>query len=94
MNVIGALRRVALPLHGKLPGIAVAALLGLAAQSIAGGLGEPLARNPVLVAMLFGLLIGNTLQCPEALRPGLDFPNAICCAWSWCSSAFASPSLC
>ncbi|MEQ1516923.1 MAG: putative sulfate exporter family transporter, partial [Usitatibacteraceae bacterium] len=60
-------------IRAKLPGIGVAAALGLAAQWIAGGLGEPLARNPVLVAMLFGLLIGNTLQCPDGLRPGLDF---------------------
>ena len=49
------------------------ALLAFAAGWIAGGLGEPLARNPVLVAMLFGLLIGNTFGCPEALKPGLDF---------------------
>jgi uncharacterized integral membrane protein (TIGR00698 family) len=56
-----------------LPGIAVATALALAAGWIAGGLGEPLARNPVLVAMLFGLLIGNSFGCPEGLRPGLDF---------------------
>jgi len=51
----------------------VAAVLALVAGWIAGGLGEPLARNPVLVAMLFGLVIGNTFGCPEALKPGLDF---------------------
>ncbi len=45
----------------------------MAASWIAGGLGEPLARNPVLVAMLFGLLLGNVFGYPEALRPGLDF---------------------
>jgi uncharacterized integral membrane protein (TIGR00698 family) len=56
-----------------LPGIAVAAGLALAAAWIAGGLGDPLARNPVLVAMLFGLLLGSCLECPPALRPGLDF---------------------
>ena len=60
-------------LRSVLPGIAVAAALALAAGWIAGGLGEPLARNPVLVAMLFGLVIGNSFACPEALRPGLDF---------------------
>ena len=57
----------------KLPGIAVATGLALAAGWIAGGLGDPLARNPVLVAMLFGLLLGTCLDCPAALRPGLDF---------------------
>ena len=57
----------------RLPGIAVAALLALAAGWIAGGLGDPWARNPVLVAMLFGLLIGNSFACPERFRPGLDF---------------------
>ncbi|MEO8924810.1 MAG: putative sulfate exporter family transporter, partial [Caldimonas sp.] len=30
-------------------------------------------HNPVLVAMLCGLLVGNTFGCPESLRPGLDF---------------------
>jgi uncharacterized integral membrane protein (TIGR00698 family) len=57
----------------RAPGILVAAVLALAAGWIAGGLGDPLARNPVLVAMLFGLLIGNTFGCPETLKPGLDF---------------------
>ena len=56
-----------------LPGIAVAAALAVVSGWVAGGLGEPLAHNPVLVAMLFGLLVGNTFGCPDALRPGLDF---------------------
>jgi uncharacterized integral membrane protein (TIGR00698 family) len=56
-----------------LPGLAVAASLALAAGWIAGGLGDPLARNPVLVAMVFGLLLGSCFECPTALRPGLDF---------------------
>ena len=56
-----------------LPGVAVTVMLALAAGWIAGGLGEPLARNPVLVAMLFGLLIGNSFAYPEGLRPGFDF---------------------
>jgi uncharacterized integral membrane protein (TIGR00698 family) len=59
--------------RNKLPGIAVAGGLALAAGWIAGGLGDPLARNPVLVAMLFGLLLGTCFDCPAALRPGLDF---------------------
>ncbi len=62
-----------LDLRGRLPGIAVAALLALAAGWIAGGLGDPLARNPVLVSMIFGLLLGCVFACPAALRPGLDF---------------------
>jgi uncharacterized integral membrane protein (TIGR00698 family) len=57
----------------RAPGIAVAALLALAASWIADGLGDPLARNPVLVAMLFGLVIGQLFGCPDTLRPGLDF---------------------
>ncbi len=56
-----------------LPGIAVLALFAMVAQWVAGGLGEPLSRNPVLVAMLLGLLIGNVSGYPERLRPGLDF---------------------
>jgi uncharacterized integral membrane protein (TIGR00698 family) len=72
--------RVAAPLfaacdamRAAVPGIAIAAALALAAGWIAGGLGDPLARNPVLVAMLFGLLIGNSFAFPERFRPGLDF---------------------
>lgn len=57
----------------RLPGLAVAASLALAAQWMAGGMGGPLARNPVLVAMLFGLLLGSFFECPESLRPGLNF---------------------
>ena len=60
-------------LRGRLPGLAAAATIALAAGWIAGGLGDPLARNPVLVAMLCGLLVGAFFGCPDALRPGLDF---------------------
>lgn len=56
-----------------LPGVATLVLFALVAQWVAGGLGEPLSRNPVLVAMLLGLLIGNVSGYPERLRPGLDF---------------------
>ncbi|MEO8925467.1 MAG: hypothetical protein ABI330_22055, partial [Caldimonas sp.] len=56
-----------------LPGIAVAGAPAVVSGWVAGGLGEPLAHNPVLVAMLCGLLVGNTFGCPESLRPGLDF---------------------
>ena len=56
-----------------LPGMALAAALAVVAGWVAGGLGEPLAHNPVLVAMLFGLLLGNSFGCPDALKPGLDF---------------------
>jgi uncharacterized integral membrane protein (TIGR00698 family) len=61
------------PWRGRAPGVTLAAALAWVALSVAGGLGEPLSRNPVLVAMLLGLLIGNTLECPATLRPGLDF---------------------
>lgn len=64
---------LAAPWSGRRPGIALAAALAWVALWVAGGLGEPLSRNPVLVAMLLGLLIGNMLDCPSALRPGLDF---------------------
>lgn len=56
-----------------LPGVTVAAILAFFASWISGGLGDPLARNPVLVAMLFGLLIGNLFDYPQPLKPGLDF---------------------
>lgn len=57
----------------RLPGVAVAAVLALGAGAVAGGLGDPLARNPLLVAILIGLVIGNTFGCPERLKSGLDF---------------------
>ena len=60
-------------LRGRAPGIAVAAVLALAAAWIAGGLGDPLARNPVLVSMLVGLVLGGVFGCPAGLRPGFDF---------------------
>jgi uncharacterized integral membrane protein (TIGR00698 family) len=60
-------------IRAALPGVAVAAALAAAAGWIAGGLGDPLARNPVLVAMLVGLLIGNSFASPDRFRPGLDF---------------------
>ena len=60
-------------LGGRLPGLAVAAALATAAGWIAAGVGDPLARNPVLVAMLLGLAIGLTFDCPALLVPGLDF---------------------
>lgn len=59
--------------RGRAPGIAAAAALAVVAGWIAGGLGDPLARNPVLVAMIFGLALGALFGCPESLRPGLDF---------------------
>jgi uncharacterized integral membrane protein (TIGR00698 family) len=57
----------------RLSGIAVAAVLALAAGAVAGGLGDPLARNPLLIAILIGLAIGNIFGCPDQLKPGLDF---------------------
>lgn len=62
-----------LKLRERSPGLIVAAALALAAGWIAGGLGDPIARNPVLVSMLLGLMLGNVFACPASLRPGLDF---------------------
>ncbi|HZG69290.1 MAG TPA: putative sulfate exporter family transporter, partial [Herpetosiphonaceae bacterium] len=73
MNISVATARLPHGLRIVLPGIAAAAALGLVASWVAGGLGDPLARNPVLVAMLLGLLIGNCFGYQEQLRPGLDF---------------------
>ncbi len=55
------------------PGLAVSALLALVASWLTNGLNDPLARNPLLVAILFGLLIGNVMHLPDNLRPGLEF---------------------
>lgn len=69
----GYAARIAAALRAGAPGVAVAAALALAVGWMAGGMGDPLARNPVLVAMLFGLVLGGFFHCPERLRPGLDF---------------------
>ncbi len=76
------------------PACVLAALLAAVAGWIAGGLGEPLSRNPVLVAMMFGLLIGNCFQCPDRFGQASISPSATCCGWRWCWWAFASPSGC
>lgn len=73
-----ALRAASSGLHwpvwrARFPGLLVAALLAFAASALAGGLGDPLARNPLLVAMLLGLVIGNAFGSPERLRPGLQY---------------------
>lgn len=60
-------------LRGKAPGVALAATLAVVAGWVAAGLGEPLSRNPVLVAMLLGLLLGNVFGHSDVLKPGLDF---------------------
>lgn len=73
MTISLSLPRIDLGVRSRLPGISVAAVLALAAGWIAGGLGDPLARNPVLVAMLLGLVLGGVFTCPSTLRPGLDF---------------------
>ncbi|HEX8603541.1 MAG TPA: putative sulfate exporter family transporter [Pseudoduganella sp.] len=62
-----------LAVRDRLPGVAVAVALALGVGWMAGGLGDPLARNPVVVAMLAGLFVGAVFGCPATLRPGLDF---------------------
>lgn len=57
----------------RAPGVLVLAAFAWVTYWIAGGMGEPLSRNPVFIAMLFGLLVGNVFGYPDALQPGLDF---------------------
>ena len=59
--------------RARLPGLAVSAMLAFVAGGLAAGLGDPWARNPVLVAMLLGLAVGAVFGCPESLQPGLQF---------------------
>jgi uncharacterized membrane protein YadS len=58
--------------RARMPGLAVSAMLAFVAGGLAAGLGDPWARNPVLVAML-GLAVGAVFGCPESLQPGLQF---------------------
>lgn len=55
------------------PGLLVAFALGVIATFMSRGLGGPLARSPLLVAIFIGVLIGNSFGCPESFRPGLTF---------------------
>ena len=55
------------------PGLLVAFALGVVATFMSRGLGGPLARSPLLIAILIGVLIGNSFGCPESFRPGLTF---------------------
>ncbi len=72
MNTL-ALRSGTSLVRSQLPGVCLAIALATVAGWVAGGLGEPLAHNPILVAMLVGLLIGNCFDSPPSLKPGLDF---------------------
>ena len=55
------------------PGLVVVCALGAVAMFMSRGLGGPLAKSPLLLAILIGLLIGNSFGRPETLRPGLTF---------------------
>lgn len=62
-----------------LPGLAVAILIAQIATSSSDFLGTAVLRfarsplSPVLVAIVLGLVISNTITLPVALKPGLDF---------------------
>ena len=94
MSATLALRRGAAGARGLGPGIALAAALAVVAGWVAGGLGEPLARNPVLVAMLLGLLLGNAFACPMPSSPASTSPSATCSGSASCWWAFASRCIC
>ena len=54
-----------------LPGLILAGVVAVCAQAAAGVL--PVRGLDVLVAVALGLLIGNLVTLPEAVRPGLRF---------------------
>jgi uncharacterized integral membrane protein (TIGR00698 family) len=62
-----------------LPGLAVAILIAHVATSSSDFLGTAVLRfarsplSPVLVAIILGLIVSNTITLPSALKPGLDF---------------------
>jgi len=76
MNALVALRRITCrctPAAGNHGG----RLAGTGRAMMAGGLGEPLARNPVLVAMLFGLFCRQCAALSRRLASGAGFHQAL-----------------
>lgn len=57
-------------------GLLVLALMTYLAYGLAGGLQNRLSQNPLLIAVLFGIFIGNVFKVPQFMRPAIDFTIA------------------
>ncbi|MEH2352082.1 putative sulfate exporter family transporter [Nostoc sp.] len=57
-------------------GLLVLALMTYLAYGLAGGLQNRLSQNPLLIAVLFGIFVGNVFKIPEFMRTAIDFTIA------------------
>lgn len=57
-------------------GLLVLALMTYLAYGLAGGLQNRLSQNPLLIAILFGIFVGNVFKVPEFMRTAIDFTIA------------------
>lgn len=57
-------------------GLLVLALMTYLAYGLAGGLQNRLSQNPLLIAILFGIFVGNVFKVPQFTKPAIDFTIA------------------
>jgi uncharacterized integral membrane protein (TIGR00698 family) len=57
-------------------GLLVLALMTYLAYGLAGGLQHRLSQNPLLIAVLFGIFVGNVFKVPQFMRAAIDFTIA------------------
>jgi uncharacterized integral membrane protein (TIGR00698 family) len=57
-------------------GLIVLALMTYLAYGLAGGIQDRLAQNPVLIAVLFGIFVGNVFGVPQFMQPAINFTTA------------------
>ena len=57
-------------------GLLVLALMTYLAYGLAGGLQNRLSQNPLLIAILFGIFVGNVFKVPQFMRTAIDFTIA------------------
>ena len=63
-------------LKNLLFGLLVLALMTYLTYGMAAGLQNRLSQNPLLIAVLFGIFIGNFFVIPEKITPAIDFTIA------------------
>lgn len=80
VRVLDETRNMRTGLQAVLPGLALCALLGVAARWAEATLVPPgaVAINYVLIAILLGLLLRNALPLPDWLAPGIRFAASFC----------------
>lgn len=54
-------------------GLVILAIMTYATYGIAAGIQNRLSQNPLLIAVLFGMFLGNLFTLPKTLQPAIDF---------------------